>query len=59
MNLIRRFFTWGFAKYVFIPSLRVAMEEMEGEEGEFEIVFEPDEELQATLNVPLEKRLLH
>jgi hypothetical protein len=59
MRIFKKFWTWGFAKFVFIPSLKRAMNEMEGDEGEFEIVFEPDEELSATLNIPLEKRQLH
>jgi hypothetical protein len=54
--MIKKFFTWGYAKFVFIPSLKRAIE---AEKEEFEIVFEPDDELEATINFPIEHPKVH
>ena len=59
MNLIQKFFSWGYARYVFVPELKrqIAKHIEDGEDCKYEIEFIASDELQAMLDRPDDEEL--
>ena len=60
MNLIQKFFSWGYARYVFVPELKrqiAILDALDDTDGEFEIEFVASDELQAMLDRPDDEEL--